>query len=99
MPAGRPRELTPEVLEDVRRLMPVCLYLEPVADYIGVTRTAVRKWIKRGRKEERRLARKGALPPKESEAIYLEFVHTYKRALADGEIADTGVIKKAATGS
>lgn len=94
MPAGRPRMLTAEVLEDVRRLLPTVLYLETVADYIGVTRTAVRQWIKRGKQEEKRLGRRNA-KPKESEAIYLEFLHTYKKSLAEGELYAVGVIKKA----
>lgn len=94
MPAGRPKDLTPEVIEDVRRILPTVLYLETVADYIGVTRFAIRLWIRRGKKEEKRLRRANAKPdPKE--AIYLEFFNVFKKALAEGEISAIGVIKKA----
>jgi hypothetical protein len=93
-PGGRPTLLTPEVLEDVRRLLPTALYLETVADYLGCDRTTWRKWLRRGSKEAARLERKRARP-KESEAVYLEFFHTVKKALAGGEMHDLGVIRKA----
>jgi hypothetical protein len=94
MPAGRPLTLTPEVIEDVRRLLPIVLYLETVADYLGCDRTLWRKWLRRGRKEADRL-RTGRAAPKGSEAIYLEFFHTVRRALAEGQFADLGTIRKA----
>lgn len=100
MPAGRPLELTPEVIEDVRRILPTVLYLECVADFIGIDRTSLRRWIRRGAKEAKRIAR--ARPsnrdPKPSEAMFLEFYHVYKKALAEGEIYDAGIIKKASDG-
>lgn len=94
MPAGRPTELTPTVLEDVRRLLPVVLYLETVADYIGVDRYTVRRWIKRGAKELKRLRNKRC-KPKPSEAIYLEFCAVVKKCLAEGQFYAIGVIRKA----
>ncbi len=97
MPAGRPTELTPAVLEDVRRLLPTTLYLETVADYIGITRMSIHNWLRRGSLECKRLTRNRRAKPKESEAIYLEFFYAYKKALAEGEIYDAGIIKKAAS--
>ncbi len=95
MPAGRPTDLTAAVIEDVRRLLPTVLYLETVGDYLGVSRQTWRGWLRRGRAEERRMRRTGA-DPDPGEAIYLEFFTTHKKALAEGEIYDAGVIKKAA---
>ena len=97
MPAGRPTDLTPTVLEDVRRLLPTVLYLETVADYIGVHRITVRSWIKRGALEAKRLARNSRARPKQSEAIYLEFHNVVKKALAEGQLYAIGTIKKAAS--
>jgi hypothetical protein len=94
MPAGRPTALTPQVIADVRRLLPTVLYVETVADYLGLDRTTVRKWMRRGAKEARRLRRKGS-KPQPKEALYLEFFLTYKKGLAEGLIFDLGVIKKA----
>jgi hypothetical protein len=65
-----------------------------VADYLGLDRTTVRKWLRRGAKEAKRRRNKRCKPcPKE--AIYLEFFLTYKKGLAEGLIYDLGVIKKA----
>jgi hypothetical protein len=84
------------VLEDVRRLLPTCLYLETVADYIGVTRATIGNWLRRGAREARRLARTQRARLRKREAIFVEFFFVYKRALAEGAIFDLGVIKKAA---
>jgi hypothetical protein len=94
MPAGRPTLLTREIIQDVRRLLPTVLYLESVGDYLGVSPETWRVWVRRGRKEAKRLANPRA-KPRASEALYLEFFATYKKALAEGEIYDLGVIKKA----
>jgi hypothetical protein len=94
MPAGRPSQLTPEVLEDFRCLLPTCLYLETAAAYIGVSRMTVNNWLRRGSAEEKRL-RNPRCRPKASEGIYVEFLYAYKKALAEGEVHDLGVIKKA----
>lgn len=96
-PGGRPLDITPEIIARVRELLPICLYIETVADYIGVSRFAVRIWIKRGAKEVKRVTRlqKKGKPFEwlESESIYVEFFNTIKAAIADGEIADLQRIK------
>jgi hypothetical protein len=88
--------LTPEVLEDVRRLLPTCLYIETVADFISLDRTTVRKWLKRGAKEHQRVSRNRRARVRQAEALYVELFLTYKKALAEGLIYDLGIIKKAA---
>jgi hypothetical protein len=94
MPAGRPTLLTSELIEDFRRLLPTALYLETVGDYLGVERTTWRKWLKRGRKEADRL-RNSDVDPDPQESLFLEFFHTHKKSLADGELKDLGTILKA----
>jgi hypothetical protein len=88
--------LTPQVLEDVRRLLPTCLYIETVADFIGLDRTTVRKWLKRGGKEHQRVSRNKRARIRQAEALFVELFLTYKKALAEGLIYDLGIIKKAA---
>ena len=95
-PGGRPTALTPQVLEDVRRLLPTCLYIETVADFISLDRSTVRKWLKRGAKEHQRLSRNKRAKARQAEALYMELFLTYKKALAEGLIYDLGIIKKAA---
>jgi hypothetical protein len=95
MPAGRPTELTPEVLAEVKRLLPVCMYIETVADYIGAHRCQIHRWLKRGAAEAKRLARNSRARPRTAESPYLEFRNTVKKALAEGLIHNIGVIKQA----
>jgi hypothetical protein len=95
MAIGRPTALTPEVIEDVRRLLPVVLYVETVADYLGVDRTTVRKWLKRGAKEEKRLRRTPGAKANQKEILFREFFLVYKKGLAEGLFCDLATIKKA----
>lgn len=97
MPAGRPTDLTPELIEDVKRILPTVMYMEAVGDYLGVSRVTWRLWMRRGRKEDTRIRKGGK--PEAREAIYLEFFYAVKKALSEGEIYDAGVIKKAAAES
>ncbi len=94
MAGGRPTLLTPQIIEDARRILPTVMYMEAVGDYLGIERTTWRVWLKRGSVEARRL-RKPNAKSKPSESLYLEFFNTVKKALAEGEIHDAGVIKKA----
>jgi hypothetical protein len=94
MPAGRPNELTPDVIAEVARILPTCLYLETVSDYLGIARLTFRRWLKRGARELRRL-RRGS-PPRDEEAIYAQFCTAVKRAMAEGEMRDLEIIEKAA---
>ena len=93
---GRPTALTPQVLEEVRRLLPTCLYIETVADFISLDRTTVRKWLKRGAKEHQRVSRNKRAKVRQAEALYLALFLTYRKALAEGLVYDLGIIKKAA---
>jgi hypothetical protein len=94
-PGGRPSSLTPQVLEDVRRLLPTCLYLETVADFLGLDRSTVRKWLKRGALEHQRVSRTKGARFRRRETIYVELFLTFRKALAEGLIYDLGIIKKA----
>jgi hypothetical protein len=78
---GRPTALTPEVLEDVRRLLPTCLYIETVADFICLDRTTVRKWLKHGAKEHQRVSRNKRARIRQAEALYVELFSTLFRGV------------------
>jgi transposase len=96
MPApGRPLKLTPEIIEDVRRLLPTAMNIETVAAYLGICSQTWRNWLRQGSTEEKRLRRKSA-KPKAAAALHLEFFWVHKKALAEGEIYAAGIIKKAA---
>jgi hypothetical protein len=82
-------------LEDVRRLLPTCLYLETVADFLGLDRSTVRKWLKRGAQEHQRVSRTKRARYRKREALFVEFFLSFRKALAEGLIYDLGIIKKA----
>jgi hypothetical protein len=94
--AGQKSKLTPQVIVEVKRLLPTVLHLETVADYLNVARSTWRRWLRRGRKEAQRLDEHPQSRPRASEALYLEFYHTFQKALAEGEFYDAAIIKAAA---
>jgi hypothetical protein len=79
----------------VRRLLPTCLYLETVADFLGLDRSTVRKWLKRGAQEHQRVSRTKRARFRKREALFVELFLTFRKALAEGLIYDLGIIKKA----
>lgn len=95
MPAGRPTELTPEIIAQVAELLPIALYIETVSAMLGIPSLTYRRWLARGKKELKRLSHPNARP-KASEAIYAEFCTTVEKAVASGEFRNTKVISDAA---
>jgi transposase len=94
---GRPSKLTPEIVQKVREILPVALYIETVAAYLGVDRQTFYNWIKRGEREAKRLQKQKKPAPRAKEALYLEFFHAVKKALAEGEFHNALLIRTAAT--
>jgi hypothetical protein len=95
MPA-RPILLTPEVIADAQKYLPLCLYVDTVFDYLGVARATWRLWLKQGREEERRLSKSPRAKPNPNAALYLEFLTAMKRAMAESQMRALGAIIKAA---
>jgi hypothetical protein len=96
MPGGRPSRLTAEVIEGFTRLLPTCLYLETAAAMLGVHRTLVWQWVRRGKAEATRLARRPSARPRDKEAIYVEFYYAHEKGLASAETKALGIIARAA---
>lgn len=94
---GRPIELTQAILDRVKQVLPVVLYLETVADYIGISRISFRGWLKRGAREIKRLEKSKRNKPLAKEAIFVDFFNVVKSSIAEGEVFGAGVIKRAAT--
>jgi hypothetical protein len=95
MPA-RPILLTPELIAEIEKYLPLCLYVDTVFDYLGVARSTWRLWLQRGRKEERRLARSPRAKPNPNEALYLEFAGAMRKAMAECQMRALGAIISAA---
>jgi hypothetical protein len=84
MPSGRLTSLTPELIAEMEKYLPVTLYVDTAFDVIGIPRSTWRLWLQRGRKEEKRLARPRARP-KPSEEIYVRFVAAFRKAMAESQ--------------
>lgn len=91
---GAPGKLTEDLLRDAVEAMPRCLYLETVANLLGVTRDTLRRWLRRGAKELRR--RERGHPPRTAEDIYLRFHQEVMHAFAQTTSDLLDVIKRAA---
>ena len=84
MPAGRPTKLTPELQEQVVSALSNGCYLETACASVGIGRTVMLNWMRRGANE--------------TKGRYHEFVLAVRAALAKAEMKDVGTIDKAATG-
>lgn len=93
---GRPSKLTPAIIAKVQEILPVALYVETVAAYLGVDRQTFYNWMRRGEREAKRLQRKRT-KPLAKEAIYLEFHAAIQKALAEGEFLNALLIRQAAS--
>lgn len=83
MAMGRPRELTPAIIKEVADLIPRTMYIETVADAIGVHRVTINRWLKDGGKEQRR--RERGKEPNHKYDLHCEFCIAVKKALAGAE--------------
>src|SRR5262245_37375020 len=80
----RPTECTPQVIAAAADLMPVCLRIVHLADYLGVTRRTLHNWLKWGREERDRQEKGEETDP--LKANYVDFFLTVKRAIATAVI-------------
>ena len=79
---GRKALLTPEVLNAVIISLRAGNYIETAAAYAGISKNTLFDWLKRGRREKRRLAKDKRLRPRSSESQFVIFVDGVGRALA-----------------
>lgn len=79
--AGRPLELNVDIIRQVGEHLPRTLFIETVADKIGVHRETLRLWIKAGGKEQRRRDRGKEPLPKYD--LHCALVGVIQKALSD----------------
>jgi hypothetical protein len=95
MPAGRPLELTPAIIAQVKLILPRAMYFETVAASIGIHPETFRRWLRAGAKEHRRReSGKGAEPKHD---LHCELSGVVKKGLADAEIDHLEQIQAAGT--
>lgn len=98
MPAkrGRPHELTPAIVADAQRLASEVEYIESIAPLLGIGKTCLYEWLKRGTREQRRRDR--GLGSKDSETLFIEFADAIKKGRAESEKRSLDTIRAAADG-
>ena len=93
---GAAYKLTEALIAEAERFLPGVMYLETLADLLGVHRKTILDWCKRGREEQARMEEAGDEEPGPGGAIYWRFWKAYSRALAVSEITAIGQVKAAA---
>lgn len=79
---GRPVKLTPELIQEICRVIRAGNYIETAAAYAGISKSTLYDWLRRGKR-----AKSG---------IYRQFSDAVQKALAESEIRDVMIIAKAA---
>lgn len=77
---GAPSKLSEDLIARAVEALPRCLYLETVADLLGIDRGTLRNWLRRGAKEMRRRAR--GRTPHRAEDLHVRFHQEVMRAFA-----------------
>lgn len=79
---GRPVKLTPELQNEICKVIRAGNYIETAAAFAGVSKQTLYNWMRKGRQ-----AKSGK---------YREFLDAVKKALAESEVRDVMIIAKAA---
>jgi predicted aldo/keto reductase-like oxidoreductase len=93
---SRPTKLTPELQDEIVKIIRAGNYIETASAYVGINKTTLYAWLKRGAKEKERVAKNTRLKTKKTELPYVEFSNAIEKALAQAEIRDVTIIGKAA---
>ena len=92
---GRAFKLTEAMIAEAVKIAPLCMYLETLADALGVHRKTVWWWCQRGKDEERIMAKGGKTEPRKTGAIYFRFWQAFKKAQANTQMQAVGAVKLA----
>src|SRR5262245_35609881 len=87
---GRPMKLTPDLIQQIQRLLPSCPYLSPLAGLVGVAKSTLFRWVKRGLRAFK--ARKAQDP---KEGVYARLWEAVKAGRARAERRAVRAIQKA----
>lgn len=96
MGKGRPTKLTPEIVNEISKIIRSGNYIETACAYVGINKTTFYDWLKRGAREKERVSKNPRAKVKKSEIPFVEFHDEIEKALAHSEIRDVAIIGKAA---
>ena len=80
---GRPTKLTPLIQEEVCKALKAGMYMETAAAYAGIDKDTLYEWLKKGARGDGE--------------DFIKFSDSVKRAVAEAELTDLLLIKKAAS--
>jgi hypothetical protein len=89
---GRKADLNPELEARVAQLLKAGNYFETTAVLVGKSKVTLYSWIRRGRKERRRLEADPRAKERRSEAPFLAFLNAVETAQAHAEVVDVAAI-------
>lgn len=93
---GRPTKLTKSLQDEFVKVLKAGNYIETAAAYVGLHKSTVYDWLKRGAREKERVRKDGRLRVRKEEQKYVDFSDAVEKALAHAEIRDVAIIGKAA---
>lgn len=93
---SRPTKLTPEIQEKICNAIRAGNYIETAAAYSGVAKSTVFDWMRRGAREKERVGKNTRARIRKKEVPYVEFSDAVEKALADAEVIDVDIIRRAA---
>lgn len=93
---SRPTKFTPEIQEEIIKVIRAGNYIETASAYVGLDKSTLYDWLKRGRRERERVSKNPKARIKKSEKNFVEFSNAVEKALAYAEIRDVAIIGKAA---
>lgn len=95
---GRPTSISQSMIENIVFSLKAGCYIETAAAYAGISKDTLFSWLRRGRREKKRVAKSGKAKVHASEAQFVIFLDGVTRAMSESEVRDVSIIAKAANG-
>lgn len=96
MTKGSPTKCTPEITQQICQVLRAGNYICAACDYVGISERTYYNWITRGREELDRIEASSNAKPRDSERVFVSFLHATTRAKASAEVESVARIRKAA---
>ena len=92
---GRPTKLNEDITEEIVKAIKLGNYLETAAAYVGISKSTLYDWLRRGKREIERVEKDSRRKVKQDEQIYVDFSYAVQKALAESEMRDVLNISRA----
>lgn len=96
---GRPRSLTPEVIDEVVAIIGPGVRRKDAALAAGISESAYYLWLARGNREQARMDALGLTEPNPDEAIFVQFLERTTHAWAQAKATALVAVRQAMHGN